>query len=69
MNHESYGQNGQVVSESDSQSVVAGSIPIKVKLVMKNEESRQRSVIPCKGKRNHEVWSHREEGLGSHCLD
>ena len=22
-----------------------------------------------KGKRDHEVWSHREEGPGSHCLD
>ena len=30
----------------------------------------QLSVIPDeKAERNHEVWSHREEGQGSHCLD
>ena len=40
------------MSEFDSQSMIVGSIPTKVKLATKSEESRQLSVIP--GKRQKE---------------
>ncbi len=42
------GMAGQVVSESDSHSMVVGSILIKVNFVTKSEESHHFSVIPGK---------------------